>query len=171
MTSKTPENLLRAAALAGIAFAVPMGVFLGWTTHSILGGLEAAVVSGTSFGFLIHRFASRMASGNDNEIAGQAVAFEAGENLVYAGLANHWKGLESVGGKLFLTNRRLRFRSHKMNVQNHDESYVLSDIILVKASRTLGIVPNGLKVHLRGGTVERFVVTNRSDWVQRLQPK
>jgi hypothetical protein len=50
-------------------------------------------------------------------------------------------------------------------------NHVLSDIIRVEASRTLGIVPNGLKVHLRGGTVERFVVMNRSDWVQRLQRK
>jgi len=37
-------------------------------------------------------------------------------------------GAEAVGGKLFLTNRRLVFKSHKLNIQNHELSIHLIDI-------------------------------------------
>jgi hypothetical protein len=38
----------------------------------------------------------------------------------------------------------------------------------VAATRTLGVVPNGLKVALSNGTVHRFVVRDRERWVRVL---
>ncbi len=102
------------------------------------------------------------------EPGGQPAGFEAGESVVHFGPANHFKGLESVGGKLFLTSQRLRFRSHTMNVQTHDESYPLDTIVAVEATRTLGLIPNGLLVRLRDGRAERFVVGGRAQWVALL---
>ena len=74
-----------------------------------------------------------------------------------------------MGGKLFLTDKRLRFRSHKINFQKHDESYPIETIASVEPSRSLGIIPNGLLVHLRDGRRERFVVTGRGDWVSSIR--
>jgi hypothetical protein len=89
--------------------------------------------------------------------------------FVHHGPANHYKGFEAVGGRLFLTSKRLRFRSHKLNVQSHDESYPVDIIISVEPARTLGVVPNGVLVHLRDGRHERFVVGGRAEWVARLR--
>jgi hypothetical protein len=95
--------------------------------------------------------------------------FDPDETIVHHGPANHYKGFEAVGGRLFLTSKRLRFRSHKLNVQSHDESYPVDIIISVEPARTLGVVPNGVLVHLRDGRHERFVVGGRAEWVARLR--
>ena len=39
------------------------------------------------------------------------------EKVVKEGAANLQKNLETVGGKLYLTNQRLVFEAHKLNVQ------------------------------------------------------
>src|SRR5690348_17008344 len=98
---------------------------------------------------MIHRFIQRSMSTTTLEVDGKAAEFEGDETLLHSGPANHFRGIEAVGGKLFLTSRRLRFRSHKMNVQNHDESYLLADVRSFEPSNTLGIVPNGLLVHMK----------------------
>ncbi len=74
-----------------------------------------------------------------------------------------------MGGKLFLTNKRLRFRSHKINLQNHDESYPIETIASVEPSSSLGIIPNGLLVQMRDGRRERFVVSGRGNWVSSIR--
>ncbi len=91
-----------------------------------------------------------------------------GEIDVLEGLANHFKGIEAVGGRLRLTDRRLVFESHSLNFQNHADSWALADIAGVRPVRTLGIVPNGIAVRLVDGTDERFVVSNRTAWIRAI---
>lgn len=95
-------------------------------------------------------------------------ALEAGEQLVRKGPANLFRGIESVGGRLLLTDRRLVFQSHKVNVQTGLDAWRLEEITNVKAARTLLIVPNGLLVHLADGTRKRFVVWQRAEWVREI---
>jgi hypothetical protein len=94
---------------------------------------------------------------------------EEGEAVVFQGPANHFKGVEAVGGKLILTRARLRFRSHGLNVQVHDESYPIAAILDVAATRSLGIIPNGLLVTLDDGRREKFVVNGRGEWVAKIR--
>ena len=51
------------------------------------------------------------------------------EILIKKGSANHLVQFEGVGGRLFLTNQRLFFKSHSFNIQTHEESILLDDII------------------------------------------
>jgi hypothetical protein len=95
-------------------------------------------------------------------------ALEQGETVVKEGAANHFKGAEAVGGKLYLTNRRLIFESHAFNVQTHTTVWPLTDIAAAKPRNTLGIVPNGMSVTLKNGGEERFVVNGRGDWMKAL---
>jgi hypothetical protein len=132
-------------------------------------GFHGGFLSGFAFGWAIKRFLKVSMTTPRLEMDGREAGFEDDETVVHYGPANHFKGIESVGGKLFLTNKRLRFRSHKLNVQTHDESYPVEAIASVEPARTLGIVPNGVLVHLRDGRQERFVVGGRSEWVARLQ--
>lgn len=96
------------------------------------------------------------------------IQLEEGEVILKEGPANHFKGIEAVGGKLQLTNRRLIFRSHALNVQTHEESYLLADIASVRTRNTLGIVPNGLAVIFNDGREERFVLYGRKKWMQEI---
>ena len=89
-----------------------------------------------------------------------------GEKILKEGPSNHFKGAESVGGQLCLTNLRLFFKSHSLNVQTHAESYYLSDIVRVAPRNTLGIIPNGMSVFLKDGREEKFVIFGRDDWMK-----
>lgn len=83
---------------------------------------------------------------------------------IRAGPANHFKGIEAVGGRLWLTDSHLCFRSHGVNFQIHTQSFPLESIRSVKPCRTLWILPNGLLVTLNDGVRHRFVVGRRREW-------
>ncbi len=96
------------------------------------------------------------------------IKLQSDEKVMKSGFANHFKGIESVGGKLVLTNKRLYFKSHKLNFQNHELSLELKDIKEHVKVNTLSIVPNGLKIILKSGEEERFVLNRRNDWIKFL---
>jgi hypothetical protein len=92
-----------------------------------------------------------------------------GEAAVRDGAANHQRGLETVGGRLFLTDRRLVFESHGLNLQNAPTVIDLADVSGIEPGWTLflGVVPlmpNALIVRLRDGTVHRFTLWGRAAW-------
>ena len=168
-TVTTPIRSIRHVIRPGLAFGVSMGLFIGWMTQSPYRGFGGGIFCGVAFGWAVKRFLKESMTTTRLEFDGARADFDPDEIVIHVGPANHFKGIESVGGKLFLTNKRLRFRSHKVNVQVHDESYQVDTITSVEPSRTLGMIPNGLVVHLRDGRRERFVVMGRSEWVMRLQ--
>lgn len=93
-----------------------------------------------------------------------AAILESSEYEIRVGAANHYMGNEGVGGKLFLTNRRLRFKSHSINIQVHELSIPLSRI--VKIEKVKGFLSfNQIGVFLKDGSVEKFVVYNRDAWM------
>ena len=153
--------------MASIVFGVPM-FFVFWKiSHNPASALGAAAVGGALFGIAMRGF-SRAAEKSAFEMGGKAAEFEDGERLLHSGSANHFVKMESVGGKLFLTEKRLRFRSHKFNVQTHDTSFELASIASAEATRTLGVIPNGLRVTLGDGTAERFVVFGNRAWADAI---
>lgn len=90
-------------------------------------------------------------------------------SLIRVGGANHFKGIEAVGGQLFLFDDRLEFKSHSFNIQNHTLMIMLPQIAEVSFYNTLGIIPNGLKVTKTDGTVEKFVVQKRRLWKELIE--
>lgn len=75
-----------------------------------------------------------------------------GEQIIKNGAANLQKNIETVGGKLYLTNQRLVFESHKFNVQSGETEVELSNIQSLEKCWTkfLGFVPlfpNSLAVY------------------------
>jgi hypothetical protein len=95
-----------------------------------------------------------------------APALEDDEQVLLDEGANHFKGIERVGGKLALTNKRLLFRSHKFNIQNHIESILLSQIASVeKGKHSSG---NVVRVNLKDGQAHFFGVISPPLWVETL---
>lgn len=76
-------------------------------------------------------------------------------------LANLFRGIEGVGGKLTIGADSIHFRAHAVNFQKEPLDVPMSDIAKVDLVNTLGIVPNGLKVTTKTGQAFRFVVWQR----------
>ena len=151
---------------AGLTFGIAMTIFfilqnlltndnlsIIQIIKTIVAGLIGGVVSGFLFGWLIGLFANLRFVARTTKIE-----TEPGETILLETLANHFKGIEGVGGKLYLTNRRLIFKSHKLNLQNHQLSINLADIKSYDSYKILGVVNNGLSVTTVNGSTEKFAV-------------
>lgn len=95
------------------------------------------------------------------------------ERVVKEGPANLQRGPETVGGHLYLTNLRLVFEPHAMNVQKDLEVIDLSAVVRTYPCWTkfLGVFPlanNSLAVVTRGGQEHRFVCFNRKAWADSI---
>lgn len=161
---------------SGLYFGIAMSVFLiikSLLTNDdlssenvmiyIVSGVVGGAVAGVLFGSLAGLFANSKLVSDSTKIetaADETILLESG--------ANHFKGAEAVGGKLYLTNKRLVFKSHKLNIQNHELSFNLSDINKVDRCKTLGLINNGLAVTTSNTAVEKFVVQNADNWVDQL---
>ena len=131
----------------------------------IVSGLVAGAVSGFLFGWLIGWFANSKAVANSTKIE-----MDADESVEFVTGANHFKGMEGVGGKLYLTNKRLVFKSHKFNIQKHTLSINLDEITKVERIKSSGIINNGLRV-THQDKQEKFVVEKAGEWLSLLQSK
>ena len=146
-----------------VFFGLPMGVFYSLQNNNWMIGMGGGLVAGVLFAILMRWFAARQTkrfSVDRPDLNGAAILFE--------GPANHFKGAEGVGGYLWLTSGQLSFRSHRFNIQNHDCRMPLTEIAEVEATKTLGMIPNGLLVRLVSGTQERFVVHKNRDWAAKI---
>jgi len=97
-----------------------------------------------------------------------------GERIIREGPANLQRGIETVGGKLWLTSERLIFESHRFNVQTGATVVELSDIQSSEPCWTkfLGLIPlfpNSLAVHTKAGAEFRFVLFGRSAWAAAIE--
>lgn len=139
-SSKAPNadalRKFRYVVFAGLAFGVAVGVVIGLSTGSGYYGFHAGFFSGAAFGWGLKRFLKLSMSTTRLEVDKCEASFDDDETVVLHGGANHFKGIEAVGGKLLLTNKRLRFRSHELNVQAHDESYPVTSIHAVEPVRS-----------------------------------
>jgi hypothetical protein len=95
---------------------------------------------------------------------------EPGESIVKQGPANLQRGMETVGGKLYLTNRRLVFEAHAFNIQTEPAELRLSDVRSMEKCWTLflgflPLAPNSLAVYSRRSEELRFVLWGRASWM------
>ncbi len=132
----------------------------------IASGLLGGVLAGFLFGWIMGRFAKSKLFTKGTEIE-----TDPGENILFETGANHFRGIEAVGGKLYVTNKRLVFRSHKFNIPNHHLTIGLADIEEIERYKTLGLVNNGLSIQCANGSTEKFVVQQPEEWFNILTNK
>ena len=91
------------------------------------------------------------------------------EKVIKNGAANFQRGIEQVGGNLFLTNQRLIFESHAFNIQVGATIIPIEEITEVVPCWTkflgiIPIVPNSLAVNTTHGVECRIVLSGRNKW-------
>jgi hypothetical protein len=92
-----------------------------------------------------------------------------GEATIKEGVASLQRGIETVGGRLFLTNQRLIFESHAFNIQTGATIIPLGEISETMPCWTryfnlIPIAPNSLAVSTSEGKQHRFVLFGRNEW-------
>ena len=93
------------------------------------------------------------------------------ETILHSSPANHMRGLEGVGGFLYLTSHRLLFRPHSFNIQKEELSVPLSTIGTVSFSKkTWGLLSNRLTVTDNSASQYAFIVYYPKVWVEKLTP-
>ena len=132
----------------------------------IVSSLIGGALGGLLFGWLTGLFL------NSNFLKkGTSIVTDKNEKIVFETGANHFKGVEGVGGKLYLTNKRLIFKSHNFNIQKHELSISLSNVDKVRRYSTFGIVNNGLSVTTSDNVIEKFAVQEPEEWMNQLTDK
>ena len=96
------------------------------------------------------------------------------EKLVKKGGANLQKGVETVGGYLYLTNQRLIFEAHAINIQGGNTIIDLSDIestekCWTKFLNVIPLMPNSLAVNTKTGDEYCFVLFGRGAWQEKIK--
>jgi len=91
-----------------------------------------------------------------------------GETTIRSGFANMQRGIEAVGGKLFLTSYRLIFESHAFNIQTGATIIPLHEITKTSPCWTkflnkVPLFPNSLAVATPDREAQ-FVLYGRMKW-------
>jgi hypothetical protein len=102
---------------------------------------------------------------------GSSVEVNQSEEILADVAANLFRGIEAVGGRLKITNRRVLFESHAMNLQKIPAEILFSDIAEVSKRNTLGFVPNGMLIRTKAGVEYKFVVSGRDKLISIIESK
>lgn len=124
--------------------------------------IAVSLLSGFLFGFAFYRMARWLEKKINIEL-------EPDEMIEFQSGANHFKGREAVGGKLVLTNKRLIFKSHPYNRQNHETTWNARDIESMSIFKNMKFLENGLILNFPDAA-EKFVVHDPKRWIEKLKP-
>jgi hypothetical protein len=141
--------------------AIPFGLcvallYLG--TGGWLNALFLGLLGGVLFGLALAAFVTQAVKRSATP------AFATHEQVLKDGPANHFRGLAAGGGWLFLTDSRLVFKTHPVNLRRYEFSMLLADIAAAQSAFTLWVIPNGLCVVTQSESNEHFVVDQRDEW-------
>jgi len=151
--------------IASIGFSVLLMVFAphGSLNPHRFGFYWSILTASTitlSINWLLPKFFARIAKRLEMNFK---IEIRNNEKLELVTSANHFKGVEGVGGKLFLTDQRLVFKSHRFNIQNHEQEFDPNKIEKIET-------PKGKELNFEyEGKLEKFIVDEPTKWCEKLQ--
>lgn len=138
------------------------------TNNILLQGVGFGLFFGLGFPFLMEKFGSKKIKSVGTTIKPQ---LSENDTVEVDGPANLFRGMEGVGGRLFLTGDKIIFKSHKLNIQRGQTDIEYASISKFKTRKTGGIIDNGLRIITIDGKEYDFVVNEREVWIEKLQEK
>ena len=114
----------RNSILSGGFFWVFVAILFIYKYGLLIGG-SGMIVTGLLLWAGIYLFVNSKTVKEQTQIDGA-------DSVVLEDLANHFLNNEGVGGKLYLLNDKIHFKSHKFNTQNHEFQIGLNQIKEVK---------------------------------------
>ncbi|MGN7763380.1 GRAM domain-containing protein [Paenibacillus sp. 22594] len=83
--------------------------------------------------------------------------------------ANLFRGIEAVGGRLYITNERVIFKPHSFNIQSKPLEISIQEIVNIEKRNTLLVVPNGMRISIKNGQEHKFVIWNRAKLIELIK--
>ena len=143
-----------------------------YTSYSIerliFQGVFFGVLFGIGFPYVIKRIASRHLKKVAGKINPQLDENEATE---IEGPANLFRGIEGVGGRIFLTSKKVIFKSHKMNIQRGQTGIEYQNIKELVERKTAKIIDNGIRIVTNDSKEYDFVVNERDLWFEEMKER
>lgn len=131
-------------------------------------GIFFGICMGIGFPYITQKFGSKFISKIGKNIKPELTE---NENIEIEGPANLFRGLEGVGGKLFITNKKLIFNSHKMNIQKGQTDIPYENISEIIKRKTAKLIDNGIRIKTNDGNEFNFIVNEREQWIEKLNQK
>jgi hypothetical protein len=157
----TSGNFINTALMAGFPFGVIMGIFYSWNLGRLAIGIPLGIGVGVLFGLLFALFVRWFVQRTTSRFQADRPDFGS-ESVLIEGPANHG----AVGGYLWITDRRVHFASHSLNIQNHDWTVLLSEIRNIQAVKTFGFIDKGISIRTNNAEKHRFAVINSRRWAE-----
>jgi hypothetical protein len=146
-----------------IITGVPSGLVIGLLETALSGPL-IGVLCGLWMALMFGLAMAALTEWRRLEFTNTAPTMD-GERLIMHGPVCHLVGIMGTDGWLYLTDRRLLFRTLCRNSQTDEWSIPVGDILEARACTTAWVIPNGLQVLSPRG-VDRFAVEGRRRWVE-----
>jgi predicted DNA-binding protein YlxM (UPF0122 family) len=90
--------------------------------------------------------------------------------IIHSGMSSHLKDGITVGGTLYLLNDKLIFQTNIINfIERHEKTIFLDQISEVDFKDTLGFIKNGLHITNRNHESDKFIVTKREMWTEKIE--
>lgn len=85
--------------------------------------------------------------------------------------ANYYRGIEAVGGTLFLNDAGIIFKPHKMNIQKGELFLNYDQMRAVETRKTLGVIPNGVIIYAKDDKQHKFVINNSKRVIEYIRSR
>ncbi len=151
-----------------------------WVFNSLSNNIDYSVsemlVQGALFGIIfalvfplvMNKLGKKLSNSDTLKIIPE---LESDEEIEIYGPANMFRGIEGVGGKLFLTNKHMIFKSHKINIQTGQTAIDYNNIKEIETLKTLNLINNRLKIITVDDKSHVFVVNERDLWLKHLKER
>ncbi|MEM6514670.1 MAG: GRAM domain-containing protein [Bacteroidota bacterium] len=133
--------------------------------NAVLQGVIAGGLFAIIFPYLMKKTVSNLDGGFWKQVKPN---LELDEEIKVEGPASLFRGIEGVGGKIYLTNKRLVFNPHRFNFQKKALSLDYNQIDNILTRKTGRLVDNGLSIETKDGNEFRFVVNEREAWLTHM---
>src|SRR5690606_13602950 len=138
------------------------------TNSLIFQGVFFGIFIGIGMPYVAEKFGKRFASSVGKNTKPELTD---NEKIESEGFANLFRGIESVGGKIFLTDKKVIFKSHALNIQKGQTNIPYATIIEVVERKTAKLIDNGIRIITKDGNKFDFVVNEREKWIEKLSEK
>ncbi len=138
----------------GLVYGVLMGLFSG--------NITTGIISGILFGVFLTVFMAIFSKHLEKKSEHLRAEISKVRKIICEGPANHKKGVNAIGGWLFLSEDAIEFYPHKMNIGGQNIPILIDDISNVETKL------NRIKIHTKTNETFTFVVTKAKLWKQSI---
>lgn len=102
-------------------------------------------------------------------VGSQVPSLAEGEHLEEEGSASLLSDMETVGGTLFLTNKRFLFQPYKFNIQSEQKDFLWEEISEVSELNNSKSVDQAIRILTKEGKSYDFTIREDGKWMEKLK--